>query len=256
MKGSRTVRRGRRRTVIVGDVHGCAHELSALLDLIHFGTGDRLVLVGDVLARGPDSIGALDIVRQTGAVLVRGNHEERLLTTRVDDDHPLGWKAHPGRSAKEAKPLGRIHADVAARLRPVDWSLLDASPLYVDLPEHGVRVVHAGVVPGVPIEDQERSTLLTIRTLGSHNEALEKRGPVLWGSRYNGGPHIVFGHHARAEVQLHPWATGLDTGCVYGGSLTAMVLGDGEPVPIDIAARRRLLVQLPAERAYYGLARH
>lgn len=245
--------RGSHRTVVVGDVHGCAAELEALLSEIDFGTGDRLVLVGDVLARGPDSIGALDIVRRTGALLVRGNHEERLLMSRKQEDHPLGWA--DGRPARDPKPLGRLHADVAARLRPVDWSLLETSPLYVDLPDHGVRVVHAGVVPGVPIERQERSTLLTIRTLGSRGEALEKRGPVLWGSRYKGAPHILFGHHARAEVQLHPWATGLDTGCVYGGSLTAMVLAEGEPVPMDVSARQRLLVQIPAARAYYAIDR-
>ena len=71
------------RTVLVGDVHGCPEELEALLHEVHFDTGDRLVLVGDVLARGPDSIGVLDIVRRTGAVLVRGNHEDKILRWRA-----------------------------------------------------------------------------------------------------------------------------------------------------------------------------
>jgi hypothetical protein len=241
------------RTVLVGDVHGCPQELEALLHEVHFDTGDRLVLVGDVLARGPDSIGVLDIVRRTGAVLVRGNHEERLLSSRHAPDHPLSWKADTESAPNKAgKPLGRLHADVAAKLRPIDWSLLEASPLYVDLPEHNVTVVHAGVVPGLPIEQQKRSTLLTIRTLGPRNEALEKRGNILWGARYKGPRHIVFGHHARAEVQLHPWATGLDTGCVYGGALTGLVLDDGQEVPTDVAARRKLLVAVPAAREYYA----
>ena len=246
-----------RRTIIVGDVHGCARELETLLDEVGFATGDRLILVGDIVARGPDSIGALDIVRRTGAVLVRGNHEERLLTSREADLHPLRWSASgtpavKKLAAKGPKPLGRIHAEVAAKLRPIDWSLLEASPLYVDLPEHDVRVVHAGVVPGVPIEKQERKTLLTIRSVGPRGEALEKRGAVLWGAQYRGSPHIVFGHHARQKPQLHPWATGLDTGCVYGGLLTALVLGDGERIPRNLAARRKLLVQVPAAREYYA----
>jgi hypothetical protein len=245
-----------RRTIIVGDVHGCSRELDALLDDVGFTTGDRLILVGDAVVRGPDSIGTLDIVRRTGAVLVRGNHEERLLTSREADAHPLRWSAShavPGkaRAAKAPKPLGRLHAEVAERLRPVDWNLLEAAPLYVDLPEHDVRVVHAGVVPGVPIEEQERKTLLTIRSIGPRGEALEKRSDVLWGTRYRGSPHIVFGHHARQKPQLHPWATGLDTGCVYGGCLTAIVLGDGQRIPRDIAARRKLLVQVPAAEVYY-----
>jgi len=243
------------RTIIVGDVHGCAHELEALLSEVSFGTGDRLVLVGDVVARGPDSLGALDIVRRTGAVLVRGNHEERLLQSRDDAAHPFGWDTPRGAAAKGPKPLGRIHAEVAEKLRPVDWAILDAAPLYVDLPEHGVRVVHAGVVPGVAIEKQDRKTLLTIRSLGPRGEAVEKRGAVLWGERYRGAPHIVFGHHAREKPQLHPWATGLDTGCVYGGFLTGLVLGEGERIPRNVAARRKLLVQIPAAREYYGAAR-
>jgi hypothetical protein len=169
-------------------------------------------------------------------------------------DHPLGWggaRSQPAKPEKPPKPLGRIHAEVKARLRPIDWSLLEGSPLYVDLPEHNVRVVHAGVVPGVPIEQQKRSTLLTIRTLGARGEPLEKGGSVLWGTRYREAPHIVFGHYARVEPQLHPWATGLDTGCVYGGHLTGLVLDEGEPVPQDVNEREKRLVVVPAAREYY-----
>jgi len=53
------LRTGRDRTVIVGDVHGCRRELEWLLELVRFGTGDRLVFVGDLVARGPDSLGVL-----------------------------------------------------------------------------------------------------------------------------------------------------------------------------------------------------
>jgi hypothetical protein len=241
------------RTLFVGDVHGCPYELLVLLERVKFDTGDRLVFVGDVLARGPDSIAVLDIVRRTGAVLVRGNHEERLLRSYEVPEHPLGWQGARSEPKKPQKPLGRIHAEVKARMRAIDWSLLEASPLYVDLPEHGVRVVHAGVVPGVPIEKQKRSTLLTIRTLGPHGEPLEKGGNVLWGTRYRDEPHVIFGHYARVEPQLHPWATGLDTGCVYGGHLTGLLLEDGEPVPRDIDERRKRLVEVPAQREYFAV---
>jgi hypothetical protein len=244
-----------RRTIIVGDVHGCPDELDTLLSELDFDTGDRLVLVGDVLARGPDSLGVLDIVRRTGAVLVRGNHEERVLRSRGVHEHPLSWSSPHAAPDKPPKPLGRMHAEIADRLRPVDWSLLEASLLYVDLPEHDVRVVHAGVVPGVPIDQQKRSTLLTIRTLGTRNEPLEKGGSALWGTRYRDGPHIVFGHYARTKPQLHPRATGLDTGCVYGGSLTALVLKEGQRVPSDVRARRKLLFAVAARREYYEAGR-
>jgi hypothetical protein len=228
------------RTVIVGDVHGCSAELDRLLDRIGFASGDRLVFVGDLVARGPDSLGVLDIARRTGAVIVRGNHEEKLLAWRSARQAWMRGKA----AAKE--PLGRVHRDVARQLRPVDWTLLETSSLWFDLPEHGARVVHAGVIPNVAIEHQMPSTLMnvrTVKTVGGH--------PVLWGARYQGPPHILFGHHATRGLQLHRWATGLDTACVYGGRLTAMILAEGQRIPRAFEARKHLLVSQPAARIYY-----
>jgi hypothetical protein len=233
------------RTIVIGDVHGCKVELEELLEKTGFTSGDRLVFVGDLVARGPDSLGVLDVVRRAGALLVRGNHEEKILEWRRER------RAH-ARGGPEPRPLGRLHADVAAGLRPVDWSLLSTAPLWLDLPEHAMRVVHAGVVPGVPIEEQRKKTLLHVRTIGANGEPREdKDGKALWGKAYEGAPHVVFGHNAASEPQLHPWATGLDTGCVYGGHLTALVLADTQIVPRDLRARRRHLVSVRARRAYF-----
>jgi hypothetical protein len=233
------------RTIIVGDVHGCAAELDALLDRVAFSMGDRLVFVGDLVARGPDSLGVLDIARQTGAVIVRGNHEEKLLRWRAKkQSHAKGIGPRPD-------PLGRVHAKVARAMRPVDWALLASSPLHYDLPEHGARVVHAGVMPGVPFDEMKRQALMRMRSVGARGEWLEKGGRVLWGELYEGAPHVVFGHNAMPEPQLHPWATGLDTACVYGGRLTAMVLHHREPIPRGREARK-LLVSERARRAYWG----
>jgi hypothetical protein len=219
------------RTVIVGDVHGCRVELDALLDRIAFASGDRLIFVGDLIARGPDSIGVLDVARRTGAIIVRGNHEQKL----------VDW-----RDGNREGSLGETHLEVVAAMRDVDWTLLETSPLWFDLPEHAVRVVHAGLVPGIAIEAQEPTSLLHLRTID-----VKGRGRVLWGANYTGPPHVVFGHNAVGGLQLHPWATGLDTGCVYGRALTALVLGPGERVPASAAERRKKLVSHPAARVYY-----
>jgi hypothetical protein len=219
-------------TIIVGDVHGCRRELEQLLDRTRFSSGDRLVFVGDLIARGPDSLGVLDVARRTGAVIVRGNHEQKLLDWY--DDHDTD--------------LGRTHMEVARAMRDVDWTLLETSPLWLDLPEHGARVVHAGVVPGVPIEKQEPNTLMRIRNVGKKSA---KSHGVPWGALYRGAPQIVFGHNALGGLQLHPWATGLDTACVYGGRLSAMVLREGERIPSPLSRRRALIVQQQAARAYF-----
>jgi hypothetical protein len=240
------------RTIIIGDVHGCRAELEDLLDAVAFASGDRLVFVGDLVARGPDSLGVLDIARRTGATVVRGNHEQKLLDWRRARTEWMRGEA----AAKP--PIGRMHRDIARSLRPVDWTLLETSPLFFDLPEHSLRVVHAGVVPGVPMEAQSPQTLMRIRTVRvPRAKGSEKRGKannVLWGARYEGPPHIVFGHNAAPGLQLHPWATGLDTACVYGGRLTAMVLAMGQKVPRGRDARRQVLVSERAQRVWFAPA--
>ena len=232
------------RTIIVGDVHGCREELDALLDRVAFASGDRLVFVGDLVARGPDSLGVLDIVRRTGAIVVRGNHEQKLIEWR---NAHAAWRhdAPPPRLK-----IGSLHRTIARALRPVDWSILGNSPLSVELSEHGLRVVHAGLDPSVSFEAQRDATLLRIRTVRVAGRPRGARD-VLWGSRYVGPPHVVFGHNAAPGLQLHPDATGLDTGCVYGGRLTAMVLAARQKVPRGLAARRAVLVSEPARRVWW-----
>ncbi len=228
------------RTVIVGDVHGCGEELDRLLAHVGFGAGDRLVLVGDLVARGPEPRRVFDLVRAHGGRAVRGNHEDKLLR----------WRA--SRARGEAKPLGPAHRETARTMRERDWAFLAGLPLWIDLPEHGVRVVHAGVVPGVPVERQAPRTLMFVRCLGPANEPVEQRdgGVGPWAARWEGPPHVVFGHNALGDPQVHPWATGIDTGCVYGGRLTAMVLRAGERPP-PAAERLAALVSVPARRAYF-----
>jgi hypothetical protein len=221
------------RTIVVGDVHGCSWELGALLDRVGFTSGDRLVFVGDLVARGPDSLGVLDIARSTGATIVRGNHEQKL----------LDWRDHDAR-------LGRLHEDLAQSLRDVDWTLLETSPLWCDFPEHGLRVVHAGVLPGIPIEKQSHQVLMTLRTIGRRGEPAGRSG-TLWGKRYQGSPHLVFGHNAAPGLQLHACATGLDTACVYGGRLSAMVLQEGEKVVRSKEGRLAQIVFQPAQRVWF-----
>src|ERR1700754_2527249 len=132
------------RHVFVGDVHGCLNELDALIKKLKLGSADRLIFVGDLCAKGPDSQGVVQRVRELGADCVRGNHDEAVL--RIRRARLQGYE--PPRPPKKA------HLKVAEALKPADWDWLEALPLYLELPEIGVNVVHAGVVPGKPIEKQ------------------------------------------------------------------------------------------------------
>jgi hypothetical protein len=221
------------RTVIVGDVHGCRYELEALLARVQFSAAaDRLILVGDLVIRGPDPHGVLATVERLGGKAVRGNHENKLLAIRA--------------GASRSGEHGQLAPDLSDR----EWAILEAMPLWLDLPEHGARVVHAGVLPGQEVQKTAPEALFTMRSIDASGRwSAEKSARPLWGALYQGPPHVIFGHNALSEPQLHPWATGIDTACVYGGRLSAIVLQGGEAMPHGEKAREKL-VSLAARRAY------
>jgi hypothetical protein len=229
------------RTIIIGDVHGCSDELRELVAGLRVEPSDTVVFVGDLVNRGPDSHGVLSMARELGARAALGNHEHRLLAARSSIAR-----------GKSGPRLGASLEELYRELSEEEWRQLESMPLKVDLPEHDLRVVHAGVVPGVPFEELDERTVTRIRSIADDGTPSDKWGPP-WGARYVGPPHVVFGHNARAKPQLHPDATGIDTGCVYGGALTAMVLEPGTRPP-PVAARTEVLVSVKAKRAYadYG----
>ncbi len=229
------------RTLFIGDVHSCADELSDLVDRAALASGERVVFTGDLLSRGPKPHEVLGLYRKLGGRAPVGNHEQRLLD------------AHRARKAGVKGPrLSSSHQAIVDELSDDDWQLLEGLPLFVEVPEHEVVVAHAGIDPSLPLSAQDPWVVTHVRSIDSDGKPSEKSGE-LWGTRYDGPLHIVFGHNARKLPQLHPFATGLDTGCVYGGRLTGMLLLDGAtpPTPAD---RGDCLISVPARAAYsdYG----
>jgi len=230
-----------RRTIVIGDVQGCLDELDTLLDRVGLTSDDSLYFVGDLVARGPNSRGVLRRVRELGAHSAIGNHEERLLAARSAE-----------RRAEALPKLEPSHQKLLGELDDEDWAQLEAMPLRITLDEYGIWIVHAGLVPGISFEQQDPWIVTHIRSISEDGEPSSRRGP-LWGTRWQGPQHVVFGHNARRDPQLHPYATGIDTACVYGEHLTALVLPEGSEVPPP-KDRRDLLVSVRARRVYvdYG----
>lgn len=234
-----------RRTIVIGDVHGCRTELEDLLDRVGLTSDDRVLFVGDLVVRGPDPRGVVALARQLGARAVRGNHEDKLLRHRA--------------SVVEGAPttIGTMTRATLAALGTDDFGWLAQLPYWLELHEHHALVVHAGVLPGPPPEQQRPRVLMNLRGLDDHGLPILTRCDRYWADHYpapdqTDAPHVLFGHNAQEELQIHPCATGLDTGCVYGGHLTAMVLREDDPVP-PAPHRRDVLVQVPAREAWVAI---
>lgn len=222
------------RTIVVGDVHGCLDELEDLLRACGHAPGDRVVLGGDLVAKGPDSQGVVQLAREIGVLAVLGNHDAHALRAR--EQRASGDDAR-------IKPERRRVLDT---LTDADWLYLEELPLFLRLgPERAgdadTVVVHAGCVPGVAMEAQEREHLITLRSIRPGGQPSKRLDGTPWALLWPGPERIVFGHDAIRGLQQHRFATGLDTGCVYGGRLTALVLPD------------RRLVAVPARRSYVPL---
>jgi predicted phosphodiesterase len=209
------------RTVVVGDIHGCYDELINLLDKVGFGEDDRLISVGDLIAKGEKSRQVLELfMSEPRFSAVIGNHD--LALRRRWNGEKFKLKASQKPTHKELK---------ADKERYVAY--LNALPFMIDLGTH--LVVHAGLRPSVALHSQTTEDLTELRTLGAHRES---RDGTPWYDVYDGEKIVLFGHWPAPEPRRGLKAIGLDTGCVYGHQLTAYILETGE------------LVSVPALRAY------
>jgi diadenosine tetraphosphatase ApaH/serine/threonine PP2A family protein phosphatase len=235
------------RTIIFGDVHGCLVELTNLVKSLELRPSDKLVFCGDLVDKGPDSAGVVAFVRALAksfnVVLVKGNHEEKHERFRK---HETKWletgKTNP---IKNAEVLREINNELNAD----DVAFLETAVLFHELPEHKALVVHAGVPPTMrhlpdlgDLKGKRKkfaNQMLRFRFADSdgHMVPLSDCDPSrhsFWADGYDGRfGHVFFGHEpfTGTEPKRFKHATGLDTGCVFGGSLTVAVFEDGASDP-------------------------
>ena len=220
------------RLVFVGDVHGCHRELTGLLDRVEPRAGDVVVSVGDMVTKGPHGARCLELWRERGFLAVCGNNEIRLL--------------------EQARPLLRLLAreDRDVLRRDDLLRMIALWPLVIDFPAEGVTAVHGGFLPDMRVtagEVERTGDLVThLRWIRRKNgrwkpvpRAKRKKDDVLWSEKWNGERFVVYGHTPLREPKLDPRALGLDTGCVYGGSLTAAIYEQGEWTTVSVPARER-----------------
>ena len=224
----------------IGDIHGhigLLEDIHALIekDMQENGAAP-IVHVGDLVDRGPDSRGVVELLSQGIAsgkdwVVLKGNHDRMFMRFLRDPSEPepglradLGW-LHPklggpdtlasyGVRSPGDRPIAPVHADALAAVPEHHRSFLESRPTTHLIGD--VLFVHAGIRPGVPLDAQDENDLVWIR------------GPFLEHSE-SFGPLVVHGHTAIDRPTHYGNRVNIDSSAAYGGPLSAIVL-DGRDV--------------------------
>jgi hypothetical protein len=221
------------RVIAIGDVHGCIDELQDLLRECDYSPGDLVVFLGDLVSKGPDSISVVQMAREIGAMGVRGNH----------DFEVIRW--HQAiKSGVDPPVVGSEHFHIASCLSNADMKWMYSLPWYLSSKELGALFVHAGFVSGIRLAKQNPRLMMNMRSIlpdGTVTSKFFNNWP--WARLWDGPQTVLFGHDADRGLQQYEHAIGLDTGCVYGGRLTACILPE------------KRLVSVSAKREYFKYRR-
>ncbi len=219
------------RTIVIGDVHGCFDEATALLEQLRVTSSDRVIFAGDLVDRGPQPAQCVDLAMKHEAIL--GNHEEKHLQQRKRYERQKAL----GPDAPLADGINPDHLATARALTDAHYAWFASLPLFIRLPEFNAAVVHAGVYPGIALEAQSPHHLLHIQHINppSPKSSWPSKAPAghrFWSNFYQGPERIIFGHSVLDRPLLTPWVVGIDTGAVFGRGLTALVLPDWQLVTL------------------------
>lgn len=196
-----------KRTIFIGDVHGCYDEMMKMLDTVRYTPEtDSILFTGDLINKGPESAKVVREIVENGFRCVMGNHEARLLRL-VKTPQEL-WTEKEKRMADVLRDPFQI-ADVVK-----NW------PLWIDTPN--ALLVHAGLEPQKQkLEDMDPNVILSVRTWDGKGENLNSPTDPPWFSCVKWPKLVIFGHWAAKGLVNVPGFRGLDSGCVYGKSLSA-----------------------------------
>lgn len=238
------------KTFIIGDIHGCSEELDLLLSEVRPAVDDRLLFLGDLVDKGPDSIGVIRRVGELcksypGSLSLCGNHEEKALRRY------------------EKKQLDRLEP-WAQSASAADWNFLNSLPLlhrfdgfiaihggffprFFSLYPEGIGEVPANWRVGGGKKMDRMRRFLRVRNVNEEGNMVQlseiKPEHPHWSSVYDGSQGFAFfGHDPQPVVPLmQTHAMGLDTGCVHGKYLTAAVVENGKIVQV---------IPIPSKKEY------
>lgn len=210
------------RTFVIGDIHGCADEVDCLLRALQPGAGDTLCFLGDYIDRGPASRQVVDRLLElrdgpARCVFLRGNHEDMLIDFLGLEGGHYGESFLENGGAPTLRSYGlapRRSKDLVAELPPGHLRFFTELEFTAEL--GNTLCVHAGLRPGFPLARQQPEDMCWIRE-------------DFFGHPHDFGKLVLYGHTPRRQVEIAPpYRIGLDTGLVYGGSLSCLHLEQAE----------------------------
>lgn len=231
------------RTIIVGDLHGCRDEADKLLKQVSVRAEDHVIFLGDLVDRGPDSAGCVELALHRERVqgkpaCILGNHEEKHLF--YDDIE---------REKGQVSVQIATHVETRMQLKPHHYAYFRRMPKFLRLPEYNTVCVHAGAWPKRPIEQQTDRHLLHIQMIRPydkwgnfyrHKDAERscwaskvpegEDGWKFWHHFWDGPERLVFGHSVLNKPLVTDRVVGLDGGGCFGLELWALVLPENEVV--------------------------
>ncbi|MFD1017877.1 bis(5'-nucleosyl)-tetraphosphatase PrpE [Thalassobacillus hwangdonensis] len=233
---------------IIGDVHGCLHELKELFTQLEYHWEDGIpvhpdgrlpIFLGDITDRGPASIKTIHfvyrmVVEKKVAEYVPGNHCDKLyrffLGNPVKEKHGLETTAAEWRALPKEEQV---------QVREQFLKLVEASSLYLVLPEADAIIAHAGINEKL-IGNYGKQAKTFVLYGDITGETLPDGRPVRrdWAQHYTGDRWIVYGHTPVLEPRFVNKTVNIDTGCVFGNKLTAFRLPEEE------------IVSVPSEQAF------
>ena len=205
------------RLIAIGDIHGCIKKLENLLKYLSIRNNDRVVFLGDYIGRGPNSKEVISLLielkeKNDNVIFLLGNHENLLLEyVRSPDDILIPYlrQQHIEAFVKSygENDLGSLHTLSFMPKEHVEF--LKSLQLYYTEQEY--LFVHAGIMPGLPLEKHTAMEFCEVRD-------------IFLESDFDIGKTVVFGHTAFEMPLVTKNKIGIDTGAVYGNVLTAVVL--------------------------------
>jgi bis(5'-nucleosyl)-tetraphosphatase (symmetrical) len=235
-----------RRVIVYGDIHGCLDELKGLRKNLDLKDNDIEISVGDFINKGPRSIDTLRYIKKNGILSVLGNNEEKLLKY---------YKKYKKDGKKVLNKLKDIEKEIVLNFKKDDIEFLNSLPYFIKISD--LTVVHGGIKRGLKLDNKldsnEKKSLTTIRYYNKNFEMIpysnfEDRYKF-WSEVYDGRDgFVVYGHQAERYIRVDKFAIGLDTSCVYGGALSAIVF---DKCKDTIDTKKYRLYQQPALKSYF-----